>query len=83
MSHRESTVILSVHETRDLCNGPPGHNFADEDDSSPHGRAFAAPDIQAEIYFLEIRMKRNTTKSEESGAEKSEAHKAYERPAIE
>lgn len=55
--HGQGCVIFVVESAGDLCNGPTGYDFADEDYASLCFSSFNAAYIEAEIDLLEVAMK--------------------------
>jgi hypothetical protein len=53
-----------------------GNNFGNENDAPSVFIALFATDIEAEVYFVEIRMKRDGKGPKEFGATKPKAHEA-------
>ena len=62
--HRTVSVVLSIYETGGCCNRASGHDLGNENNSSSILAAFFAANIEAQVYLIEIGVKRNGKKSE-------------------
>jgi hypothetical protein len=54
----------------------PRHDFSDENNPSSILAAVFATDIEAQVYFIEIGMKRNRKTPKQPGAAKPKTHEA-------
>ena len=60
MLHRETHIVLAVHESGGHRDRVSRHNLRDENDSSSIISVFLATNIEAQVYLIEIGMKRNS-----------------------
>ncbi len=83
VAHREADVVLAVNEIRGQRDGATRDDLADENDAATDFARDVAANVEAEIHFVEIGVKRNRENSGEPGAKKAEADEACVRAAVE
>jgi hypothetical protein len=76
MFHRQAYIVLSVYKTRHSRNCPLRYNFGDEHNAPSVFISLLPTDVKAEVYLIEIRMKRSGKGPKEFGAAKPKAHEA-------
>jgi hypothetical protein len=76
MLHRQAYIVLSIYETSHSRNRQPRYNFGDEHNASSVFIPLLATDVKAQVYLIEIRMKRDGKEPKEFGAAKPKAHEA-------
>ena len=76
MPHRKIYVVLTVDEASGCRNCASGHDLGNENNSSAVIAPLFATNVEAEVYLLEIGMKRNWETPKELGVGELEAHKA-------
>jgi hypothetical protein len=69
-------IVLAIYKASYRRNCVPGNNFGDEHDAPPIFIALFATDVEAEVYFVEIGMKRDRKGPKEFGAAKPKADEA-------
>ncbi len=74
MLHRQAYIVLTIYKASHRRDCLLGYNFGDEHDASSVFFALLATDVEAEVYFIEIRMKRDRNGPKEFGAAKPKAH---------
>jgi len=74
--HRKIYVVLTVDEASGGRNCASGHDLGNENNSSAVIAPLFATNVEAEVYLLEIGMKRNWETPKELGVGELEAHKA-------
>ena len=75
VSHRQGDVGLVVDPPRYGCDGPAGHDFFDEHDTSTDFVAHFSADVESQVKFLEVSMQRNG-KSPQGSSQKHEPDEA-------
>src|SRR5580704_12865704 len=74
--HRKPDVILSIRNPSDLRDCPLGNDLGDKDDTSSALVALLAANVESEVHFIKVSMKRDRKKAKELGVTKPEAHQA-------
>jgi len=76
MPHRTAGIVLAVYEASGCRNCASGHNLGDENNSSSVFAALFSPNVEAQVYLIEIGMKRNWEAPKKPGAAESKANEA-------
>jgi hypothetical protein len=76
MLHRQAYIVLSIYKTSDHRDRLLRYNFSDEHNAPAAFMFLLATDVKAEVYLIEIRMKRNGKGPKEFGAAKPKAYEA-------
>jgi hypothetical protein len=74
--HRQAYIVLAIYKASHRRDCLLGYNFGNEHDAPSVLVALFATDVEAEVYLIEIRMKRDLNPPKEFGAAKPEAHEA-------
>jgi hypothetical protein len=74
--HWQAYIVLTIYKARRRRDCPLGYNFGNEHDAPSVFVALFATDVEAEVYLIEIRMKRDRNRPKEFGAAKPKAHEA-------
>jgi hypothetical protein len=74
MLHRQAYIVLTIYKASHCRDCLLGYNFGDEYDAPSVFIALFATDVEAEVYLVEIRMKRDCKGTKEFGAAKPKAH---------
>jgi hypothetical protein len=74
--HRKTDVVFAVQEAGCCSNRSSGYNFGDKDNSSAVFTTLFVPNVEAQIYLVEISMKWNWEIAKHLGTKKSETHEA-------
>jgi hypothetical protein len=74
--HRQAYIILSIYKTSHRRDRLLGYNFGDEHNAPSDFISLLATDEKAEVYLIEIRIKRDSKGPKEFGAAKPKAHEA-------
>ncbi len=67
MLHRQVDIVLPVHQASGHRNCSSGHHLGNEHDTSSNIIAFFPTDVEAQIYFIEIGVKRNRETAQQLG----------------
>jgi hypothetical protein len=74
--HRQAYIVLSIYKTSDHRDRLLGYNFGDEHNAPSVFISLLATDVKAEVYLIEIRMKRNGKEPKKFGAAKPKPYEA-------
>jgi hypothetical protein len=74
--HRQAYIVLAIYKASHRCDCPLGYNFGDEYNTPSVFIALLATNVEAEVYFIEIRMKRDRNGPKEFSAAKPKAYEA-------
>jgi len=74
--HRQAYIVLTIYKASCRRDRLLGYNFRDEHYAPSVLIALLATDVEAEVYLIEIRMKRDGEGPKEFGAAKPKAHEA-------
>ena len=74
VAHGQTYVVLAIYEASRRRDHPLRYDFGDEHYASAVFIAFPATDVEAEVYLIEIEMKRDGERSEELGVAKAKAY---------
>jgi hypothetical protein len=74
--HRQAYIVLTIHKASHRRDRLLGYNFGDEHNASSVFLTLLATDVEAEVYLIEIRMKRHRKGPKKLGAAKPKAHEA-------
>lgn len=74
--HRQAYIVLTIYTAGHRRDCLLGYNFGDEHDAPSVFIALFATYVKAEVYLIEIRMKRDRKGPKEFGAAKPKAHEA-------
>lgn len=83
MAHRKPDVVFAVNFPGKLCDGAAGHNLGHKNNSSPFFVSFFPSNVEAQVHFFEIGMKRDREATQQSRVAKPEAYQAHVDPAAE
>jgi hypothetical protein len=72
--HRKARIILTVYEASKSRDSLPGDNFGNEHNAPAFFSALLSANVEAQVYFVKIRMKRDGNSPEELGVAKAKAH---------
>src|ERR1051326_745125 len=81
VAHWQRQIWFAIKRPRDEGDGAPRNQLANENDTTPPFVRTLAPDIKAQVYFLEIAMQRNG-QTDHARVEKEKADNADERLAF-
>src|SRR4029077_18460471 len=74
--HRQTYIVLAIYKASYRRDCVPGNNFGDEHHAPSVFIALFATDVEAEVYFVEIGMKRDRKRPKEFGAKKPKGDEA-------
>jgi hypothetical protein len=74
--HRNVHIIFTRYDASNFCDCLSGDNFGYEHNTPSVFSALVAANVEAEVYFIKIRMKGDSDSPEEFGVAKAKAHKA-------
>jgi len=74
--HWKAYIVLAIYKASHRRDCEFRYNFGDEHDASSVFFALLATDVEAEVYLIEIRMKRDRKGPKEFGAAKPKAYEA-------
>jgi len=81
--HRKAYIVLTIYKASHRRDCLLGYDFGDKDDAPSAFIALLTTDVEAEVYLIEIRMKRDRKGPKEFGAAKPKAHEANVRSSSE
>jgi hypothetical protein len=81
MPHRQRGIRFAVENSRDESDRAPRNQLAHEHDSAPPFLRALSPDIEPQVHFLEIAMKRDR-ETDDARVEEHKTDNAEERLAV-
>jgi hypothetical protein len=81
--HRQAGIVFAVHQASGHRNCSSRHHLGNEHDTSSNIIAFFPTDVEAQIYFIEIGVKRNWETAQQLGVAEPKADQGKVRSSVE